>query len=97
VGDAVRTVPVQGGLRPLRAVLAEDAFVVVRRGAAVVPRVEIRRTTAPIEAGEVIGAVVYMSEGVEAARVPLIAAEAVPVPSRFARLRQWLRALIGGS
>lgn len=96
-GEAVRTAPVQGGLRPLRAVLAEDAVVVVRRGAPVVPRVEISRTTAPIEAGEVVGAVVYVSEGIEVARVPLVAAEAVPVPSRFGRLRHWLRALIGGS
>lgn len=96
-GVVVRTVPVQRGLRPLRAVLTDDAYVVVRRGAGVVPRVEIRRTTAPVAAGEVVGTVVYMSEGVEVARAPLVAAEAVPVLSRVGRFRQWLRALIGGS
>ena len=96
-GDAVRTVTVQRGRDPLRAVLAEDAVVVVRRGAGAVPRVDLARTAAPIAAGEVVGTAVYMSEGMEVARVPLVAAEAVPVASRFGRLRQWLRALIGGS
>ena len=96
-GDVVGMVPVQGSPRPVRAVLAEDAVLVVRRGAAVVPRVEVSPMTAPIEAGHVVGAVVYSSEGVEVGRLPLIAAEAVPGPTRLGRLRQWLRALIGGS
>ncbi len=95
-GDVLRTVLVAPGRPSLRAVLAGDAVVVVRRGAAIVPRVEIGRTTAPIEAGEVVGAVAYMSEGVEVGRVPLVAAEAVPVPSALDRFRVWLRMLVGG-
>jgi len=95
-GDAVRTVSVPGARQPLHAVLAEDAVVVVRRGAGVVPRVELSRATAPIGAGEVVGTVAYVSDGIEVGRVSLVAAEAVPVLSPFGRLRQWLRVRISG-
>jgi D-alanyl-D-alanine carboxypeptidase (penicillin-binding protein 5/6) len=96
-GEVVRTVAVTRGARALRAALAGDAFVVVRRGATVEARVEITQAAAPIQAGDVVGAVSYVSDGVEVARVPLVAADAVPAPSRLSRLRDWLRALIGGS
>jgi len=94
-GDAVQTIAVRGSGRALRAVLAGDAFVVVRRGATVQSRVDITRTTTPIEAGEVVGGIVYVSEGIAVAQVPLVAAEAVPALSGFGRLWQRLRVLVG--
>jgi D-alanyl-D-alanine carboxypeptidase (penicillin-binding protein 5/6) len=94
-GDTVQTVAVQGSGQALRAVLAGDARVVIRRGAAVQSRVQIDRTTAPIEAGETVGAIFYMSEGTAVGQMPLLAAEGVPALSGLGRLWQRLRALIG--
>lgn len=94
-GDTVQTRAVQGSGRPLRAVLGGDALAVIRRGATVQSRVEITRTSAPIEAGEAVGAIFYLSEDTVIGQMPLLAADAVPALSGFGRLWQRLRVLIG--
>lgn len=94
-GDTVQTRAVQGSGRPLRAVLGGDALAVIRRGATVQSRVEITRTSAPIEAGEAVGAIFYLSEDTVIGQMPLLAADAVPALSGFGRLWQRLRMLIG--
>jgi serine-type D-Ala-D-Ala carboxypeptidase (penicillin-binding protein 5/6) len=95
-GGVVHETAVEGSRRPLQAVLADDALIVVRRGAAVTPRVEIGTLVAPIAAGEEVGAVIYVSENVEVGRVRLLAAASVPALSGLGRLWQWLRARLGG-
>ena len=96
-GDVVQELDIRGSRRPLRAVLADDAVVVVRRGAGVTSRVEMRPLVAPIAAGEEVGTVIYVSDGVEVGRSRLIAGTDVPALSRLGRLWQWLRARLGGS
>jgi D-alanyl-D-alanine carboxypeptidase (penicillin-binding protein 5/6) len=95
-GDLVHETTVPGGRRLLRAVLADDALVVVRRGMPVRPRVKLRLLAAPIGTGEEVGTVVYMSEDVEVGRVRLVAAADVPRMSRLQQLWRWLRMRLGG-
>jgi len=95
-GEVVRTVPVANGAGPLTAAAGEDAVVVVPRGAAVARRVWLPPPAAPIGRGQIVGALVFTSDGAEVGRVPLVAREAVPERSLLARLWRWLRARVGG-
>jgi D-alanyl-D-alanine carboxypeptidase (penicillin-binding protein 5/6) len=94
-GDVLREVTVRGSGRTVPAVLAEDALVVVRSGAAVTAQVELSPPAAPVAAGMELGAVVYTSENVQVGRVRLVAGGDAPVRSRVERLWHWLRLRLG--
>jgi len=95
-GEVVRTVPVSNGARALIAAANEDAVVLVPRGAALARTVALTKVQAPIARDEVVGTLVFTSRGVEVGRVPLVAAEEVPLRSPLARLVRWLVNLVGG-
>lgn len=95
-GQVLVEAAVPGGVRPLRAAVPEDVIAVIRRGARISTKIHLRSHAAPVRLGEVVGTAAFISEGVEVARSPLVAAEAVPARSLWNRLLGWLDHLLGG-
>jgi D-alanyl-D-alanine carboxypeptidase (penicillin-binding protein 5/6) len=94
-GQVMTSVPVHNGGRVLQAAVPDEVMAVVRRGAAIASRVQITKRAAPIRQGEVVGTVVFSSDGSDVAQSTLVAAEAVPVRSLWVRLAQWVRRVLG--
>lgn len=92
--QVMATVRVPNGARALTAAVPDEVIAVVRRGAVVASRVMITKQAAPIRQGEVVGKVVFTSEGSEVTQSPLIAADAVPVRSLWVRLAQWVQRML---
>lgn len=95
-GQIISRLPIPDGVGTLVAVVPEEVVAVVRPGASISTQVKITRTTAPIARGEVVGAAVFTSQGVEVARSPLVARDAVPVRSLWALVWRWMKDLVDG-
>jgi D-alanyl-D-alanine carboxypeptidase (penicillin-binding protein 5/6) len=93
-GESVGTVPIRNSRWPLVVAAAEDAIVVAPRNSPVSRNIQLTKSRAPIARGEVVGALVLTSGGVEVGRVPVVAAEAIPSRWLLGRVWQWLRNLV---
>lgn len=93
-GESVGTVRIRNSRWPLVVTAAEDAIVVAPRNSPVSRNIQLTKSRAPIARGEVVGALVLTSGGVEVGRVPVVAAEAIPSRWLPGRVWQWLRNLV---
>lgn len=94
-GQVITSVTVSNGARVLNAAVPDEVVAVVRRGSAVASRVMITTQAGPIRQGDVVGKVVFTSDGSDVAQSPLVAADAVPARSLWVRLAQWVQRVLG--
>ncbi len=89
-GQVITTIPVPNGSSPLVAVVPEDVFAVVRRGATVSREVHLTENVAPIPRAAVVGSVVFTSEGAVVAQTKLVAHAGVSAESIWTRFVSWV-------
>lgn len=88
-GEVMATTSVIKGSNTLVALLPQDVFAVIRRGASISHEVVLTMSAAPIPRAAVVGHANFQSDGDIVARAWLVAQDPVPTASIWTRVLTW--------
>lgn len=96
-GEALDSVLLPDAAWRLNVTLGDDVVIPVRDGERIASRADVTRKDLPIYRGETVGEAVFVSNGVEVVRAPLVAGNGVPVKSVWTQLFVWVRQILGSA